>query len=143
MSNLSKTITKILEERGMKPADLARVSGIAESKLSRWLNGVQKFIDDDDLEKIANAIGGSKRQQAELVVARLRDLLSGPGSELVRVSILGETEQHLREASLPYRAKLPPKWEKVLNILAEHIPDDSDLRSVLEGLANMYEKGKL
>lgn len=52
---VSSNILKILSDRGLKPADISRKSGLSQSDLSKRLNGSTKFS-LSDLSKIANAL---------------------------------------------------------------------------------------
>ncbi|WP_410652075.1 helix-turn-helix domain-containing protein [Amycolatopsis sp. cmx-4-54] len=54
----------LLDERGWKKADLARASGIAESRLSRWMTGGAPSV--DNARAVAEAFG---RSLLEVLVA--------------------------------------------------------------------------
>lgn len=52
---VSSNILKILKDKGLKPADISRKSGMSQSDLSKRLNGSTKFS-LIDISKIANAL---------------------------------------------------------------------------------------
>lgn len=142
MSNLAEAIQRLMEKNEVRFAvELARRTGIEEATISRWRNGIQISISDEDLEKLARAITSDPKQQAELVAARMRDVCHGPGAELVSVQI---EERTLREEPQPYgQKKLPPKGRDTFNTLADEYISDGDLRDVLDGLANIIREKNL
>lgn len=120
----------------MTPAGLARASGVSEPKLSRWIKGTQMYISDDDLESLAIHITADPKQRAELVVARLKDNLSGSGSEFVQISIAGAP---LRDHSKGLKS-LPVALQEAIPLFAENWKDP-DVRNMILGLASLLRAG--
>lgn len=139
MSYLAETIEALMSERGItKAIEVVRASGVDESAFSRWRNGLQTTISDEDLEKLARGLSPKTEDHARLVAARMRDVCHGPGAELVSVSI---EERTLREDPHPYGSKkLSPTGRKTFDTLAAEYSHDGDLRDVLDGLANIIRE---
>ncbi len=137
MSNLATALKTMLARHQMKPAELARLSHVAEPKISRWLGGTQTFISDNDLSALANHLAADRAEKAELVVARMRDVCSGPGSELIQVSIGGKV---VREDPALFGKKLSPKMEEAVRAVIENA-DDPDVRNLVLCIGNLLRKG--
>lgn len=137
MSNLSATLKSLLERNEMTPAQLARASDVSEPKLSRWVNDTQTYISDEDLEALATHISDKPRERAELIVARLKDNLTGPGSEFVDISIAGRA---LREDPAVHLAKLPVVLQEAIPLFVANWKDD-DVRNMIVGLKNLLQRG--
>jgi transcriptional regulator with XRE-family HTH domain len=141
MSYLADAITGLMRQHELtSQVELARKANVDPGTLSRWINGLQTTISDQDLARLANAFSDEPKDHAKLVVARMLDVREGPGSELVSVHVDGRT---LREDPQPYGVKLPPKGRETINLLASEYLADADLRDVLDGLANIIREGKL
>jgi transcriptional regulator with XRE-family HTH domain len=136
MSNLSTTLQSLLERKSMSPAELSRASGVAEPKISRWLNDTQTYISDDDLESLALQISTNSRERAELVVARLKDNLVGPGSEYVNITIAGAAQP----ATPREHARLPAELQEALPLFVANWKDP-DVRNIIVGLKNLLAHG--
>jgi len=124
----------------MTAAALAHATKLGEPKISRWLSGQQTFIDGDDLELVVTHLTDKPAERAELVAARMRDVCTGPGSDLIEINIGGND---FREASPAYDTKLPvlpPPLEHATQIFARFWKDP-DVRGVVTGLANVLETG--
>ena len=59
--NIKSDIKKVLAESGMSVTELARLSDVNQSILSRFVNGKQKGLHSDTLEKLWPFIYGDKR----------------------------------------------------------------------------------
>ena len=123
MSHLSVKLKEILADNmkaGKPPktaSELSRASGIPNSNLSRILLGAQKLISREDFTQLVAAISKDARVQAEIVEAHMLDSCFGPGSDLIKVSIIGakapkvaSTRRFSRngEAALDYLRTLSP-----------------------------------
>src|SRR4051812_21152831 len=108
MSNLAEALEALMEKSGIRyAAELARRANVEESAVSRWRNGLQTSITDEDLEKLSRALSNDAKDHARLVAARMLDVRHGPGAELITVEI---DKRELREEPQPYgQKKLPPK----------------------------------
>ena len=75
MSNLANAIQRLMDKNGIRFAvEVAKKSGIEEATISRWRNGIQTSISDEDLEKLARSLSNDSKDHAELIVARMRDV---------------------------------------------------------------------
>ena len=134
MSYLSTELASILARRKLKGVDLARRSGLSQSMVSRYLNGEQVYISDDDLEKLLIALTDDGNDRARIIAARMRDVCVGPGSEQIKIQI-GSGPLIQKNAPLHYETNLPPKVEDALRAIREAIPRDPDLRDIIISLA--------
>lgn len=137
MSYLATELARILKQNGLKAAELARKSQLGRPEISRWLNGLQVYISEEDLTAIARASSKNPKDHARLVWARLMDVKKGPGAELVKVTVLDEPMSG--EECPAYAVKLPPKVQADMDKIMAAIGDDPQLRRIIHGLANYLE----
>ena len=124
----------------MRASELSRISGINDGLISKWINGQQKFVSNDDLANLAGAISHEAKDRAELIRAHLLDELAGPGSELIEIKVRGLSSSALKEESTQYSVDpLPLKIQRALEILARESLTDADVRSIILSLANMLQ----
>jgi len=138
MSNFGAKLAELLERRQMRASELSRVSGINDGLISKWINGQQKYVANDDLANLAGSISANPREQAELIRAHLQDELVGPGSELIDIRIRGQTS-YLREDAPAYHTDLPLKLQRAFETLAREAVADAEVRSVVLGVANILD----
>lgn len=145
MSYLSTELASVLARRNLKAADLARRSGLSQSMVSRYLNGEQIYISDEDLEKLLIALTDEAQDRARIIAARMRDVCVGPGSELIRLQIGDKNKPLVLHDGGPmeYQTALPPKVEEAIRVIREAIPRDPDLRDIVMSLARRSQKNKL
>lgn len=138
MSYLADEITRQMRLSGIKTnKELADRSRIDPATISRWINGTQTSVNDEDLENLANALSTKEADHAALIAARMRDVGRGPGASLVSVHIGTEA---LREVPPEYGTKkLPPRGRRAFEILANHYMESADLRDMLDSLANIFQ----
>lgn len=140
MSHFGAKLAELLERGSMRASELSRVTGINDGLISKWINGQQKFVSNDDLAKLANGISFNTKDRAELIRAHLLDEIAGPGSELVEIRIRGQSQEELKEDRVLYKAgALPLKLLRAFELLAREAVADADVRAVILGLANMLE----
>lgn len=139
MSNLSATLSKMLEEKQMTSAELSRITGIDDATISRWKNGQQLSMPSNDLHAIAKAITSDPSEQARLTLARMLDLCRGPGAQFIDIQIRKKGE--LREQTASYDVGWPPmtpRFERAMRILAQ-ASDQTEVRDIVVGLADILE----
>lgn len=138
MSNLSATLSKMLDEKSMTAAELSRITGIDDATISRWKNGKQTSIPSNDLHAIAKAITSDPTEQARLTLARMQDLCKGPGAQFIDIQI--KQRSQVREESGKHESWPPmtPKFERCLRILANY-SDQTEVRDIVVGLADILE----
>jgi transcriptional regulator with XRE-family HTH domain len=140
MSYFGEMLSRLLAESGMNQAELARASKVQNSQISRWRSGKLKDVSAEHLAALATAISEEPQKQAELIRAHLLDRCVGPGSQLIDISIGGNT---LREKGPEYRTKrvrLSPELDQALAELAAMAPENEDLKAMLIQFAAAFKK---
>lgn len=128
MGAFSNELQSILDELGMSQAEFAEVSGIAQSQMSRYINGsVQPS--PDLLEKLCVTLDMPKR--ARLAAAHLSDELPESARELVQIVLT--TARAEDEASVNYRAKMPKHLREVFDYFERQAMKDPDFAEWLSG----------
>lgn len=140
MSYFGTALTTIMQRNGLKQIELARLSGVDNSNVSRYCTGDQVWVSPDHLEKLTRAISTKAEDRAELIKAHLLDECVGPGSDLIEISILGK-DSRPSEAAVPYQVPLPANLEEALGTIREHLIHDRHVRDIIEGLANLLKHG--
>lgn len=59
MSTLADRMSQILDETGLKPKDLSKMTGVSVQSISYWINGQTKDIKMETLFKLARGTGFS------------------------------------------------------------------------------------
>jgi len=134
-SYFGAALTRLLDAREMTGRELARKSGLIESKISRLKIGEQRYLSRHDLLMITKCFSEWPEEQAKLVAAHLMDECSGPGSELVRITIHDGPKKMLM-AKISSRVN-----EAIETILGQVVKDPAKEKFVIE-LASMFGKGK-
>jgi transcriptional regulator with XRE-family HTH domain len=142
MSNFGAKLAELLERKRLSQAELARVAGISEALISKWMNGQQTFVSAEDLGKICGYISRNPKEQAELVKAHLYDEMGAPGSELITITIKGQIS-YLKESAPSYRSALPLNIKRALDILGREAVTDADVRAVILGLAKTVAREEM
>lgn len=142
MSYLATELEALIIEKEKTAADISRESGVDQATLSR-IRTRPHSIRPEALDRIALGLGPDPRIHARLLAAQLRDQLRPPGGSLIEIDVLGTTPAYLREQPGPrFGAKLTPKNQQILDILARNL-HDTDVRNILEGVANLCESENL
>jgi transcriptional regulator with XRE-family HTH domain len=136
MSNFGAKLSELLERKKLSQAEISRVTGLSEALISKWTNGQQKFVSNDDLAKLCAYISTNPKEQAELIRAHLYDEMPAPGSELIDIRIKG-LGSYFKDAAPSYRTALPLNLQRALDILGQEALTDSDVRAVILGLAGI------
>lgn len=135
MSNFATALDALMVQKNLNQAELSRLSGIPQAQISRFINNPNQWISDDDFERLCEVFK-KLSDQANLVHARLLDHLGTmrvPGSKLVKITIEGEST--VKEDSAPYQTKLPPKLDKDVQTIIDHISSDRLVREMISSLA--------
>lgn len=146
MSNIAVALDNLI--RQSKPritgADLARTTGIDLSQLSRIRNGHQSWVNPKYLHSIAQAfcsnVDSKKFAQihAQLLFARLKDDCAGPGSNLIVIDLLSDSPMELKDK--PAKPVLAPSLQQNLDIIAEHIEADTNIRDLVATAAKLCRR---
>lgn len=79
--NLSKNLKRILFERNLKAAELARLAGVSKTSLSEWLSG----SNPRDITKL--------KKVADILSVSIDELCFGDGN--IKKSLIKEYEEHI------------------------------------------------
>ena len=138
MSYFSTALKRIAERNGIRQADIVRESGLTRSHVSRLFTGDQKMVYDTDVSAILRVFRRNPREQAELVAARCMDVRTGPGAELVEITIKSEgqaqrsgPERDIQEVELSHETERAFAW------LRSQCPVNPDLERHLVGYARL------
>ena len=141
MSYLSTALQRHSERRRLNQSDLAKLSGISRSYISRLFSGVAQELSDDNFIAVLKVFATDPAAQADLVAARCMDARVGPGSELVEISIKGHTPaKAAKQADFP-EIELSHETERAFAWLRSQCPVNPDLEKHLVGYAKMLGMG--
>ena len=147
MSNIAIAIDGLIKESRPRitGADLARASGINTAQISRIRNGVQQWVNPEDLTKICLALCKDPKSpryaqtHARLLYGRLLDECTGPGAALINIKLL--TKGELPATTHP-RA-LPPSLQQDMDDIANHIESDRTVRDLISSVAKLCRREPL
>lgn len=134
MSNFATALDKLMAKKELNQAQLADLSGIPQAQISRFINKPNQYISDEHFERLSKVFN-KPIEQATLIHARLLDSMSSmkvPGAKLVEIEVRGESIA--KEDTTPYQPKLPPKLDKDIQTIVEHI-DERLVREMISSLA--------
>lgn len=135
MAFFSVKLNELMSRNGWHAAELSRLSGLPAPKISRWLNDVQRYVDPPDLAALADALGRSPVEKAQLLQAYLLDMCVGPGADMVSIEIT-DTPCAIKE---DHRPPLAPEMEKAFAMIKTQLHDE-DIRRIILGLGKVSEK---
>jgi len=137
MSHFASALNELMKDKELTQAELAKRSGIPQPQISRWINANPirtGYIADNDFERLCKVFV-KPLDQARLMRARLFDVCSGPdiaGSKLIEINISGEA---IHDAPEPHKTKLPPKLDKDIQTIIEHVTTNRLVREMISSLA--------
>ncbi len=138
MSYFSTALNRISERNAFKQADIARESGLSRSHVSRLFKGDQKTIYDTDMAAILRVFHRDPREQAELIAARCMDVRTGPGAELVEITIKGQAKTGRDTSASEFeKVELSHETERAFAWLRSQCPINPDLEKHLLGYARL------
>jgi transcriptional regulator with XRE-family HTH domain len=138
MSYFSTALKRIAEKNELRQADIVRESGLSRSHVSRLFKGDQKMVYDIDVSAILRVFRSNPHDQAELVAARCMDVRTGPGAELVEITVKseGQTQRSGRERDIQ-EVELSHETERAFAWLRSQCPINADLEKHLVGYARL------
>lgn len=136
MSYFSTALKRVAERNGLRQADLVRESGLTRSHVSRLFTGNQKLVYDTDFVAILRVFRRDPRDQAELVAARCMDVRTGPGAELVEITVKGDDQHGGRQREVQ-EVGLSHETERAFAWLRSQCPVNADLERHLVGYARL------
>ncbi len=137
MSYLSIALQRQAERRHLKQADLARVSGLSSSYVSRLVTGGSHELSDENFTALLKIFAPDTLAQAELVAARCLDARVGPGSDLVEVRVKTPAKTVQAESDVQEQIHLSPETERAFAFLRAQCPLSSELEKHLVGYARL------
>jgi len=142
MSYLSTALKRRVERRQLNQSDLAKLSGISRSYISRLFSGESHELSDENFVGLLKVFATEPEAQAELVAARCMDARVGPGSELVEIMVKASTRPASDATRLPAGADYPVvqlshETEKAFAWLRSQCPLNPDLEKHLVGYAKL------
>lgn len=137
MSYLSTALNRLTERHQLKQADIVREAGLTRSHISRIFSGDQKSVTDEDFAALLRAFRRDPHTQAELVAARCIDARTGPGSELVEITIKNSGAAREKTGSNLPDVELSHETEKAFAWLRSQCPINPELEKHLVGYAKM------
>jgi len=136
MSYLSIALQRAAETNRKTQTDIANLSGVSRSFISRLMSGDALELSDKNFTAILKAFAATPQTQAELVAARCMDARVGPGAELVEISIKGHTAKSAKSQEFP-EVELSHETEKAFAWLRGQCPINPELEKHLVGYARM------
>jgi transcriptional regulator with XRE-family HTH domain len=133
MSYLSTALQRRAERRQLNQSDLAKLSGISRSYISRLFGGEARDLSDANFTALLKVFAADPQAQAELVAARCMDARVGPGSELVEITVKKSNPQ---SAKFP-DVELTAETERAFAWLRSQCPVNPDLEKHLIGYAKL------
>ena len=140
MSYLSVALQRRAERRQLNQSDLAKLSGISRSYISRLFSGVAQELSDDNFIAVLKVFAADPAAQAELVAARCMDARVGPGSELVEIRVKGVEPgaKKIAQSGTDFPdVELSHDTERAFAWLRGQCPLNPDLEKHLVGYARM------
>jgi len=138
MSYFSTALKRLAEKNDLRQADIVRESGLSRSHVSRLFKGDQKMVYDIDVSAILRVFRSNPHDQAELVAARCMDVRTGPGAELVEITVKseGQAQRSGREREIQ-EVQLSHETERAFAWLRSQCPVNADLEKHLVGYARL------
>lgn len=138
MTAFGVTLEKLLQERGITQAELARKSVVSPTQISRYVAG-EASPEPEPLELICAAMDDDA---GELLTAYLRDRIPAKLRDRVVVMQIRTAGQLLEEAPSPTPAldRAPIKTRQLLDAAAAECERRPELSSTLESIVTMLSK---
>ena len=140
MSYLSIALQRRAERRQLNQSDLAKLSGISKSYISRLFSGVSSELSDENFVAVLKVFAADPAAQAEIIAARCMDARVGPGSELVEIAVRVPNRQseiaNRKTPDFP-DVELSHETERAFAWLRSQCPLNPDLEKHLVGYAKL------
>ena len=146
MSYLSIALQRRAERLQLNQSDLAKLSGISRSYISRLFSGEARDLSDANFIAVLNVFATDPAAQAEIIAARCMDTLEvaraarTPGAELVEIRVKPTEAGAKRSApsgsDFPI-VELSHETERAFAWLRSQCPVNPDLEKHLIGYAKL------
>ncbi len=137
MSYLSIALQRRIERRQMNQSALAKQSGISKSYISRLFSGVATELSDENFVALLKVFAADPQAQAELVAARCMDVRTGPGAELVEISVKSRAPAKSEKQNEFPDVELSHETERAFAWLRSQCPVNPELEKHLVGYAKL------
>lgn len=146
MSYFSIALQRAAESRNLSQTDIAKLSGVSRSFISRLMTGDAQELADDNFVALLKVWATSPQTQAEIIAARMMDTLmvaraaSVPGAALVDLAVKKTSAQApATKAQSPEfpEVELSHETERAFAWLRSQCPLNPDLEKHLVGYAKM------
>jgi transcriptional regulator with XRE-family HTH domain len=129
MSYFVETVKRLMRENNLRQIDICQHTGLIASHFSHIINRKQKSIEPDDAAKIAQAVGKTPFEQAEVFTSYLRDQIPGffKAASLIHIEIKPSTKSKNSESKF----KLAPDVTEALAKIESRIPLDENMRELI------------
>jgi transcriptional regulator with XRE-family HTH domain len=134
MSYLSNALQRRCERRQLNQSDLAKLSGISRSYISRLFGGEARDLSDTNFTALLKVFAADPQAQAEIVAARCMDVRVGPGSELVDIAVKKSSD---KQPETRNQIELSAETERAFTWLRSQCPVNPDLEKHLVGYAKL------
>ena len=148
MSYFSIALQRAAESRRLSQTDIAKLSGVSRSFISRLMSGDSQEIADDNFVALLKVWSTSPQTQAEIIAARMMDILivarskEIPGAALVDLAVKKSAAPATAKDRAPSGSDFPEvelshETERAFAWLRSQCPVNPDLEKHLVGYAKM------
>jgi len=137
MSHLANELKSIAERHHMIPMDISRATGLPPSHLSRLLNNHTVAVSDEVLEKLKVAVCRTPEERAMMVRARMLDVCSGVGADMIDVQINLNGRSRPADNAMILPVRLDPKVRDAIAWMAKRTIEAPGVGAGLISLAKM------
>ena len=143
MSFLSTALQRRAEIRHLSQADVAKLSGISRSFVSRLFTGEYSEMSDENFTALLNVFVTDPQAQAEIIAARCMDTIAAarearvPGAALVDIVVKTKDAKGGNEPSKQPSIDLCGETERAFAWLRTQCPLNPNLERHLVGFARL------
>lgn len=137
MSYLSVALQRRIERRQLSQSDVAKLSSISKSYISRLFSGGSHELSDENFIALLKVFSADPQAQAELVAARCMDVRVGPGSELVEIMVKSPEARAKNPSPAVPEVELSHETERAFAWLRSQCPLNPDVEKHLTGFAKL------
>jgi transcriptional regulator with XRE-family HTH domain len=140
MSYLSVALQRRIERRQLTQSDVAKLSGISKSYISRLFSGEFHELSDANFTALLKVFSADSQAQAEIIAARCMDARVGPGSELVEIMVKKPASNSQLPTPISREfpvVELSAETERAFAWLRSQCPLNPDLEKHLVGYAKL------
>lgn len=142
MSFFSTALKSRAESRHLNQADIARLSGVSRSYVSRLIGGESYDMSEENFRGIVNVFA-DPQTQAEIIAARCQDTVEVaraariPGAELVEITVKSREAKAGSAVPTVPAVQLSAQTERAFAWLRDQCPLNPNLEKHLVGYAQL------